>query len=118
MLFARVEHTPPAIRTVVARRTALSANWRAIAPAAVPVRRTGVLIVAAALSTNLDTEVSVGAAIVSHWAAAAIGAETVARVARPLTIEEPVEDIARSCGNLRVVVTSKARCWDKGGVLK
>ena len=118
ILLAGVQHAPPAIRTVVARRAALPANWRAIAPAAVPVRRTGVLVVAAARSTHLDTEVGVGAAIVSRWAAAAIRAEAVARVARRLTIEEPVEDIARSSGDLRVVVTSKARCWDKGDVLK
>jgi hypothetical protein len=76
------------------------------------------LVVAAALSTNLDTEVGVGAAIVCRWAADAIMAEAVARVARQLTVEEPVEDIARSSGNLRVVVASKARCWDKGDVLK
>jgi hypothetical protein len=76
------------------------------------------MLVAAARSTNLDTEVGVGAAIVCRWAADATGAETVARVARQLTLEEPVEDIARSSGNLRVVVTSKARCWDKGDVLK
>jgi len=118
MLSAGVQHAPPAIRTVVARRTALFPNWRAIAPAAVPVRRTGVLVVAAALSTNLDTEVGVGAAIVSRWAAAAIRTEAVARVARRLTIEESVEDIARSSGNLRVVVASKARGWDQGDVLK
>src|SRR2546423_15559427 len=103
---------------VVACRAALPANWRAIAPAAVPVRRTGVLVVAAALSTNLDTEVGVGAAILSRWAAAAIGAETIARVTCQPSIEEPVKDIARCRGNLRVVVTSKARCWNKGCVLK
>lgn len=114
ILFAGVQHAPPAIRTVVA----LSANWRAIAPAAVPVRRTGVLVVAAARSTNLDTDVGVGAAIFIRWAAAATGAEAVARVACQLTVEEPVEDIARSSRNLRVVVTSEARCWDKGDVLK
>jgi hypothetical protein len=77
-----------------------------------------VLVIAAAFSTNLDTEVGVGAAIFSRWAAAATGTEAIARVARQLTVEEPVEDIARSSGNLRVVVTSKARCWDKGDVLK
>jgi hypothetical protein len=82
ILIAGVQHAPPAIRTVVARRAALSANWRAIAPAAVPVRRTGVLVVAAARSTNLDTEVGAGAAIFIRWAAATTGAEAVARVAR------------------------------------
>jgi len=76
------------------------------------------LVVAAASSTSLDTEVGVGAAIVSRWAALAIGAEAVARGARHLTIEEPAEDITRSCRNLRVVVTSKAQCWGKGNVMK
>jgi hypothetical protein len=76
---AGVQHIPPAIRTVVARRAALFANWRAIAPAAVSVRQTGMLVVAAASSTSLDTEVGVGAAIVSRWAALAIGAEAVTR---------------------------------------
>jgi hypothetical protein len=118
MLFTGVQHAPPAVRTVIARHTALSVNWRAIAPAAVPVRRTGVLVVAAARSTNLDTKVGVGAAIFSRWAAAAIGAEAVARVARHLTIEESVEDIARGSGSLRVVVASKAQCWNQGDVLK
>jgi hypothetical protein len=75
------------------------------------------LVVAAARSTNLDTEVGVGATIFSRWAAAATGAEAVARVARQLTVEEFVEGIAQQwelvcCCDQQNAMLGQGRCLE------
>jgi hypothetical protein len=75
------------------------------------------LVVAAARSTNVDTEVDVGATIFSRWAAAATEAEAVAKVARQLMAEESVEDIAQQwelvcCCDQQSAMLGRGRCLE------